>query len=144
LPQHFRVPKLSSASVRFRDTLLNTAFTPRIGAAMALIRGRVAALLMTLMLCSAFAHAQQTTSTREKVIIDTDVGVDVDDACAIDLALASPELEVLGISSAWGDTALRARMIDRMLCETGRTEVAVNTGVGTHSTAPFTQAAWAR
>src|SRR5262249_11571496 len=114
------------------------------GAAMALIRGRVAALLMTLMLCSAFAHTQQTTSTREKVIIDTDVGDDVDDAFAIDLALASPELEVLGISSAWGDTALRARMIDRMLCETGRTEIAVNAGVATHATAPFTQAAWAR
>jgi purine nucleosidase len=107
-----------------------------------MVRGCIAALLM-LVLCGTIAHAQ-TRSTREKVIIDTDVGDDVDDAFAIDLALASPELEVLGISSAWGDTALRSRMVDRMLCETGRTDVAVNTGIATQSTSPFTQAAWAR
>ena len=110
---------------------------------MALVRGDVAALL-TLLLCGAIAAAQQTAPMRDKVIIDTDVGDDVDDAFAIDLALASPELEVLGISSAWGDTTLRARMIDRMLCETGRNDVAVNAGVPTRTTTPFTQAAWAR
>lgn len=79
-----------------------------------------------------------------KIVVDTDVGDDVDDAFAIDLALSSPELEILGLSSAWGDTALRARMLDRMLCETGRTEVPVHAGVPTKSTTPFSQAPWAR
>jgi inosine-uridine nucleoside N-ribohydrolase len=79
-----------------------------------------------------------------KVIIDTDVGDDVDDAFAIDLALASPELKILGLSSAWGDTALRARMLDRMVCETGRADIAVREGVPTKSTATFSQATWAK
>lgn len=78
------------------------------------------------------------------VIIDTDVGDDVDDAFAIDLALASPELKILGITSAWGDTPLRARMLDRMLCETGRSDIPVYTGVPTKTDTVFTQAAWAR
>jgi inosine-uridine nucleoside N-ribohydrolase len=77
------------------------------------------------------------------VIIDTDVGDDVDDAFAIDLALASPEFHILGITSAWGDTALRARMLDRMLCETGRTDIPVAVGVPTNVKFAFTQAPWA-
>jgi inosine-uridine nucleoside N-ribohydrolase len=78
------------------------------------------------------------------IIIDTDIGDDVDDAFAIDLALASPEFHILGITSAWGDTALRARMLDRMLCETGRTDISVAAGVPTKVEFPFTQAPWAR
>lgn len=104
-------------------------------------------LLATLALLPTAALAQGSTTPsrlREKVIIDTDVGDDVDDAFAIDLALASPELEILGISSAWGDTAMRARMIDRMLCETGRTEIAVRAGISTRANAAFTQLAWAQ
>ena len=77
------------------------------------------------------------------VIIDTDVGDDVDDAFAIDLALVSPELKLLGITSAWGDTALRARMLDRMLCETGRQTVPVHEGVKTETTTAFSQKPWA-
>jgi inosine-uridine nucleoside N-ribohydrolase len=77
------------------------------------------------------------------VIIDTDIGDDVDDAFALSLALASPELNIVGISSAWGDTALRARMIDRMLCETGREGIAVTAGVPTRTTTTFSQAPWA-
>ena len=78
-----------------------------------------------------------------KVIIDTDIGDDVDDAFAVDLMLVGPEVQVIGISSAWGDTALRARMLDRMLCETGRTEIPVRAGVVTKSTTKFSQAPWA-
>src|SRR5262245_46567327 len=57
------------------------------------------------------------TSTQEKtrIILDTDIGDDIDDAFALELALQSPELEVTGVTTAWGDTALRARMVRRML-----------------------------
>jgi purine nucleosidase len=78
------------------------------------------------------------------VIIDTDIGDDIDDVFAVGLALSSPEMKILGITSAWGDTALRARMIDRLLCETGRTEIPVLAGVPTKTANQFTQAAWAR
>ncbi|HEX3435675.1 MAG TPA: nucleoside hydrolase [Pseudacidobacterium sp.] len=80
----------------------------------------------------------------QKVIIDTDIGDDVDDAYAVALALSSPELKIIGITSAWGDTELRSRMLDRLLCEAGRSDIPVLTGVKTVSKAQFSQAVWAR
>ena len=77
------------------------------------------------------------------VIIDTDIGDDIDDAFAIDLALTSPELHILGISAAWGDTSLRARMLDRMTCEVGLTDIPIQAGPTTKSTTPFSQTPWA-
>ena len=82
----------------------------------------------------------------EMVIFDTDIGDDIDDVFALGIALASPELKIVGITSAWGDTALRARMIDRVLCETGRSDIPVLTGVPTQraDAAAFSQAPWAK
>lgn len=101
-------------------------------------------LALALLLTTIGATQQRSAAESQKIIIDTDIGDDVDDAFAVALALASPELKILGVSSAWGDTALRARMLDRMLCETGRTDVAVNLGLPSKSTAVFTQASWAK
>ncbi len=77
----------------------------------------------------------------EPVIIDTDIGDDIDDVFAVGLALASPELQILGISSAYGDTALKARLLDRLLCETGRTEIPVAAGIA--GKGAFSQQRWA-
>ncbi|WP_222597534.1 nucleoside hydrolase [Edaphobacter albus] len=99
-------------------------------------------LLLTLAFSAQVTFAQTRPAT--KIIVDTDVGDDIDDAFAIDLALSSPELQILGISSAWGDTTLRARMLDRMVCETGRKEIIVNSGISTKSATTFSQAAWAK
>ncbi len=99
---------------------------------------------LALLLPAAAPTQQRSAAPSQKVIIDTDIGDDVDDAFAVDLALASPELNILGISSAWGDTALRARLLDRMLCETGRTGISVNVGIPTKAGAVFTQSAWAK
>ena len=63
-----------------------------------------------------------------KIIIDTDPGQD--DAVAILLALASPELDVLGITTVAGNVplALTARNA-RIVCElAGRSEVKVFAG----------------
>lgn len=79
----------------------------------------------------------------QKVIIDTDIGDDIDDAFALALALRSPQVEILGITTAWGDTELRARMVDRFLHATGYEGIPVAKGVPTHSTNVFTQAKWA-
>lgn len=106
---------------------------------LSMLRLRLLIFLFTLALSALCSHAQQAAP----IIVDTDVGDDVDDAFAIDLVLASPELRVLGLSSAWGDTALRAQMLDRMACEVGK-EIAVQAGVPTRSTSTFTQAPWAK
>ena len=85
----------------------------------------------------------QTSATSEKVIIDTDIGDDVDDAFALALALSGPHLQILGVTTAWGDTDLRARLVERFLQETGHADIPVAAGPKTHPGTPFTQAAWA-
>jgi purine nucleosidase len=76
----------------------------------------------------------QASSAPEKVIIDTDIGDDIDDAFAIALALKSPELEILGVSTTFGDTEARAKIVDRLLGEAGRTDIPVLAGTPTHTT----------
>ncbi len=72
------------------------------------------------------------SNATEKIIIDTDIGGDIDDAFAVGLALRSPEFQILGISSAWGDTQLRARLLSRFLKETGRGDIPVAIGIAKH------------
>ena len=69
---------------------------------------------------------------REKIIIDADIGDDIDDAFALGLALSSPEFEILGVSAAFGDTPARARLFDRMLGELGRSDIPVAMGAQTN------------
>lgn len=76
----------------------------------------------------AIATAAMAQPAREKIIIDTDVGDDIDDAFALGLALSSPEFEIIGLSASFGDTATRARMLDRMLAELGRSDIPVVMG----------------
>ncbi len=79
-----------------------------------------------------------------KVVIDLDIGDDIDDAFALALAVISPELDVIGVSTAWGDTALRVRLVRRLLHEAGRDDIPVARGIATASTTLFSQARWAR
>ncbi len=48
------------------------------------------------------------------VLLDTDIGSDVDDALALAVLLGSPEVDLLGVTTAYGDTLLRARMARRL------------------------------
>jgi inosine-uridine nucleoside N-ribohydrolase len=90
-------------------------------------------------------HAQHAQADAQMVIIDTDIGDDLDDVFAVGLALVSPEVHVIGITTAWGDTALKGRLVDRLLAETGRTDIPVAVGIETHPAggAPLSQAKWA-
>ena len=83
------------------------------------------------------------TQVKQKVIIDTDIGDDVDDAFAVGLALRSPELNILGITTTFGDTEMRARLLDRFLRETGHPAIPVAAGEATHTSSPMTQHAYA-
>ena len=79
---------------------------------------------------------------QEKIIIDTDIGDDVDDAFALALAVKSPELQVLGISTAFGETEIRAKIVDRFLEAVGRSDIPVLAGKATGKT-PMSQRAYA-
>src|SRR5436305_174586 len=89
------------------------------------------------------AQSSTPASSKSKIIIDTDIGDDVDDAFALGLALNSPEVEIMGITTAWGDTKLRARFVDRLLPETCHTVIPVAEVIPTQTKSPFTQAGWA-
>ncbi len=94
------------------------------------------------------AHAQaaapsEVSAKPQLVIIDTDIGDDIDDAFALALALRSPELRILGVTTAFGDTPLRARLVDRYLSAVGRTDIPVAVGIQTPDS-HFTQGAYAR
>jgi inosine-uridine nucleoside N-ribohydrolase len=71
---------------------------------------------------------------QEKVIIDTDIGDDVDDAFALALAVKSPELQVLGISTTFAETDVRAKIVDRFLGEVGKSDIPVMSGKPTGKT----------
>jgi inosine-uridine nucleoside N-ribohydrolase len=75
----------------------------------------------------------QTSVSRApvKVIIDTDIGDDIDDAFALALALRSPEIEIVGVTTNFGDTEARARIADRFLGEAGHAEIPVAAGRAT-------------
>ena len=85
-----------------------------------------------------------SASTPQLTILDTDIGDDIDDAFALALSLRSPELHILGITTAFGDTELRARLVDRYLAAVGRTDIPVAAGIPTPHNNVFTQAAYAR
>ena len=44
------------------------------------------------------------------VILDTDIGSDVDDILALAMLAKSPELDLIGITTVYGDTIRRARI----------------------------------
>jgi purine nucleosidase len=88
--------------------------------------------------------AGELPAMQQLAILDTDIGDDIDDAFALALVLRSPEVKLLGITTAYGDTELRARLVDRYLAAVGRSDIPVMTGVATPHDSVFTQAAYAR
>ena len=101
-------------------------------------------LCFVLCLSSAAAWGQSSADGgREKVIIDTDIGDDVDDAFALALAVQSSELQILGVTTTFGDTAIRAKIVDRFLGEVGRSEIPVLVGKPTPTKNPMSRRRYA-
>jgi purine nucleosidase len=66
-----------------------------------------------------------------KILLDTDLGSDVDDALALGVVLSAPEqLELVACTTVAGDTRARAFAVARLLGLAGRSDVEVCAGVG--------------
>jgi len=65
-----------------------------------------------------------------KVWFDTDIGGDIDDALALLLAMASNEIELLGVSTVFENTKARAQIVKKLLKLGGFTNVPVYAGIG--------------
>jgi purine nucleosidase len=72
------------------------------------------------------AHSQQTI----RVWIDTDLGTDVDDALALAFALRHREIELVGVSTVFGDVELRTRMIEELLALAAAPDCPLLMGLG--------------
>ena len=62
------------------------------------------------------------------VILDTDIGGDIDDAWALALILQCPEIELKMVLSASGDTTYRAKVLAKTLSISGRSDIPVGIG----------------
>ena len=75
------------------------------------------------------------------VILDTDIGDDIDDTWALCMLLGSPELDLKLVVVAADDTPVKARLLAKILTQAGRTDIPIGIGPKTGTTA-INQSAW--
>ncbi|MEJ0088148.1 MAG: nucleoside hydrolase [Limisphaerales bacterium] len=91
------------------------------------------------------AYAVETKSARPSpipVILDTDIGDDIDDIWALALLLKSPELDLKLVVGDYGEAQYRARLLAKFLERAGRTNVPVGIGLDIAPHGEGRQAAW--
>lgn len=76
------------------------------------------------------------------ILLDTDIGTDIDDAFALALIVRSPQLDLLGVTTVSGDTYARARLAAKLLWVAGFRRVPVVAGVPGRPL-PIEQTRWA-
>ncbi|HZO90219.1 MAG TPA: nucleoside hydrolase [Chthonomonadaceae bacterium] len=67
-------------------------------------------------------------SARQPLLLDTDIGTDIDDVYALILGAVSPEFDLRAVTVVNNDVTLRARLARRVLDLLGRPEVPVSLG----------------
>jgi purine nucleosidase len=81
------------------------------------------------------------SGTRRPAIFDTDIGTDVDDILALVLLARAPEILLIGVTTVYGDTVLRARMTRHVLAQIGHSDVPI--GIGASATLTNRPVWWA-
>jgi len=102
-------------------------------------------LTLAAILVSAFAASARGADPPKPipVILDTDIGDDIDDTWALALLLRSPELDLRLVVSDYGNARYRARIIAKFLERAGRTDVHVGIGLRPEDKAGK-QSAWVK
>lgn len=88
-----------------------------------------AGLTVALSLLFPSATLAQPPAPPVPVILDTDIGDDIDDTWALAYLLRSPELDLKMVVTDYGDTVYRARLTARLLEVAGRSDVPIGIGV---------------
>src|SRR5665647_1862140 len=81
---------------------------------------------------------EKKTGPSEKIILDTDIGSDIDDAICLAYLLAKPECELLGITTVSGEADKRA-MVASMICEAAGKHIPIFPGAEEPLTIPQKQ-----
>ena len=93
-------------------------------------------VLLVLVAALTFVLPASARQERMKVVLDTDIGTDIDDAWALGYALKSPAFQLLGMTVSDADTRARARLACKLLHRLGRTDVPVAVGRETPAIPP--------
>lgn len=110
-----------------------------IGAAEATLRG----LCLCVLAWGCAASPLVAAERKLPVILDTDIGDDIDDTWALALLLKSPELDLKLVTTDYSNALYRARIAAKLLEVAGRTDVGVGLGLG-KSDNGGRQAAWVK
>ncbi len=78
------------------------------------------------------------------VILDTDIGDDMDDTWALALLLKSPELDLKLVVGDYGRADYRARLLAKLLDRSWRSDVPVGVGLDMEPRGDSRQAAWVK
>ncbi|MBM3241587.1 nucleoside hydrolase [Candidatus Poribacteria bacterium] len=73
-----------------------------------------------------------STTPKVPIILDTDIGDDIDDTWALTMMLKSPELDVKMVMTDYGKVTYRTRLVARMLEVAERTDIPVGMGIPLH------------
>lgn len=84
------------------------------------------AVLTVLLAIAAPAAGQQPKKV--PILLDIDIGTGIDGACALALALASPEVDLRGVTTCGGNASDRAWLACRLLTQVGRRDIPVAAG----------------
>jgi inosine-uridine nucleoside N-ribohydrolase len=103
----------------------------------------VAAAVFVLLAGAAGASATPPSSAPVPVILDTDIGDDIGDTWALVMLLKSPNLDVRLITTDYGNTVYRAKIVARFLELASRTDIPIGIGVQENEEEGG-QAAWVR
>ncbi len=76
----------------------------------------------------------------KRLLVDTDIGTDVDDALALALAATTGEAQLIGVTTVHADAPLRARLAARLLHLAGRDDVPVVPGASRPLAPPLPEA----
>ncbi|MCF7668553.1 MAG: nucleoside hydrolase [Verrucomicrobia bacterium] len=86
--------------------------------------------------------AEENAGKKIPVILDTDIGDDIDDTWALGFLLSCPEYDVKLVIGDNGKPLYRARLIAKFLEKTGCTDIPVGMGVSTGQEDNGAQSAW--
>jgi len=75
------------------------------------------------------------------VILDTDIGDDIDDTWALAMLLGMPQLDLKLVVTDYGNTPERTRLVAKILQRAGRADIPIGTGLKTGND-PLTQKHW--
>ena len=86
--------------------------------------------ITAMLLSLALLPCARPSYAKTPVVLDTDIGDDIDDTWALALLVAKSELDVKLITTTCGKAEYRAKIIARLLTVAGRTDVPIGLGEG--------------